>query len=383
MYAPDNVPQSPSALRQHRGRWFVLLLGLLALGLVVWFLSDRVLEHRSNPQAAPRAVTPRGDLAADEQTTIALFRTASPSVAYITTRARARDLFSLNLFEIPQGTGSGFVWDEDGHIVTNFHVIQEASSARVTLADNSTWDAQLVGIAPDQDLALLSIKAPQSRLTPIPIGTSADLQVGQKVFAIGNPFGLDQTLTTGIISALGRELPAVTGRTIAGAIQIDAAINPGNSGGPLLDSAGRLIGVNTAIYSPSGASAGIGFAVPVDTVNRVVPQLIRHGRVIRPGLGARIADDATAQRLGLSGVLLIEVSKGSAAEAAGLRGTRRDDEGRLVLGDTIVGIDTTPVTSNNDLFNALDKYKVGDTVTVAILRDNARLTVPVTLQALQ
>jgi S1-C subfamily serine protease len=253
----------------------------------------------------------------------------------------------------------------------------------VTLADNSTWDAQLVGIAPDQDLALLSIKAPQSRLTPIPIGTSADLQVGQKVFAIGNPFGLDQTLTTGIISALGRELPAVTGRTIAGAIQIDAAINPGNSGGPLLDSAGRLIGVNTAIYSPSGASAGIGFAVPVDTVNRVAPQLIRHGRVIRPGLGARIADDATARRLGLSGVLIIEASKGGAAEAAGLRGTRRDDEGRLVLGDIVVGVDTAPVTSINDLFNALDKYKVGDTVTVAILRDDARLTVPVTLQALQ
>lgn len=304
------------------------------------------------------------------------------NVVYITTLARARDLFSLNLFEIPQGTGSGFVWDEDGHIITNFHVIQGASSARVTLADNSTWDAQLVGMAPDQDLAMLSIKAPRSQLQPIPVGTSTDLQVGQKAFAIGNPFGLDQTLTTGIISALGREITAVTGRTIAGVIQTDAAINPGNSGGPLLDSAGRLIGVNTAIYSPSGASVGIGFAVPVDTVNRVVPQLIRHGRVIRPGLGARIADDATARRLGLSGVLLIEVSQGSAAAAAGLRGTRRNDEGRLVLGDIIVGVETAPVTSINDLANALDQYKVGDTVTVAILRDNARLTVPVTLREL-
>jgi len=361
-----------------------MLLGLLlALGLVVWSRSSCFLQPGRNPQAVPRVVTPRGDLAADEQTTIALFRNASPSVVYITTLARARDLFSLTLFEIPQGTGSGSVWDEDGHIITNFHVIQGASSAKVTLADNSTWDAQLVGMAPDQDLAMLSIKAPRSQLRPIPVGTSADLQVGQKVFAIGNPFGLDQTLTTGIISALGREITAVTGRTITGVIQTDAAINPGNSGGPLLDSAGRLIGVNTAIYSPSGASVGIGFAVPVDTVSRVVPQLIRHGRVIRPGLGARLADDVTARRLGLSGVLLIEVSKGSAAAAAGLRGTRRNDEGRLVLGDIIVGVETAPVTSINDLANALDQYRVGDTVTVAILRDNVRLTVPVTLQELQ
>ncbi len=245
---------------------------------------------------------------------------ASPSVVYLTSLALKRDIFSLNLFEIPHGAGSGFVWDQDGHIITNFHVIQEASGARVTLADHSVWDAQLVGTAPDQDLAVLYINAPKHQLKPIAIGTSGDLQVGQKVFAIGNPFGLDQTLTTGIISALGREINAVTGRTISGVIQTDAAINPGNSGGPLLDSAGRLIGVNTAIYSPSGVSTGIGFAVPVDTVNRVVPQLIRHGRIIRPGLGVRIADDATARRFGLQGVLIIQVEKGSAAETAGLRG---------------------------------------------------------------
>jgi S1-C subfamily serine protease len=347
---------------------------------VVWSLTGRFQAHEHNPNAIPRTIAPRGDLAADEQTTIELFRNASPSVAYITTLAYQRDAFNLNLFEIPQGTGSGFVWDQEGHIITNFHVIQEASGAKVTLADNSDWDAQLVGVAPDQDLAVLSIKAPAERLHPIPVGTSANLQVGQKVFAIGNPFGLDQTLTTGIISALGREIQARTGRDITGVIQTDAAINPGNSGGPLLDSASRLIGVNTAIFSPSGSSAGIGFAVPVDTVNRVVPQLLRHGRVIRPGLGVRIADDATAARLGILGVLIFDVTEGSAA-AAGLRGTRRDNQGRLILGDVIVAIDDTAVTSMNDLMTVLDTYKVGDQVTVAVQRDGERLTVPMTLEA--
>jgi S1-C subfamily serine protease len=374
---------SPSQRHTPTSRWYLWLALAVVLGLVVWSLGGRSWRHRADPNAVPRAITARGDLAADEQATIALFRNASPSVVYITTLTVKRDVFSLNLFEIPQGTGSGFVWDQEGHIITNFHVIQGASGAKVTLADNSTWDARLVGMAPDQDLAVLFIKAPKNRLQPIPMGTSADLQVGQKVFAIGNPFGLDQTLTTGIISALGREITAATGRTISGVIQADAAINPGNSGGPLLDSASRVIGVNTAIYSPSGASVGIGFAVPVDTVNRVVPQLIRHGRVIRPGLGVRIADDATARRLGLSGVLIIDVGKDSAAAAVGIRGTRREDQGRLVLGDIIVGVEADRVTSLDDLANALDKYKVGDTVTVAVLRDEERLTMPITLQALE
>jgi S1-C subfamily serine protease len=373
-------PQQPLAVPASRWRfWFVLTL---VVGLI-WIVGTRVRENWRQSEAVPRAITPRGELAADERATIELFREASPSVVYITSLARRRDIFSLNLFEIPQGTGSGFIWDQDGHVITNFHVIQEASGARVTLADNSVWDAQLVGIAPDQDLAVLRISAPKHLLKPIAVGTSADLQVGQKVFAIGNPFGLDHTLTTGIISALGREITAVTGRTIAGVIQTDAAINPGNSGGPLLDSAGRLIGVNTAIYSPSGFSAGIGFAVPVDTVNRVVPQLVRHGRVIRPGLGVRVADDATSRRLGLKGILIIQVDKGSAAEAAGLRGTQRDASGRLQLGDIIVGIGSDPIASSDDLLNALDKYEVGKAVSVTILRDGNRQTVPVTLQALK
>jgi S1-C subfamily serine protease len=293
----------------------------------------------------------------------------------------------LNLFEIPQGSGSGFIWDQEGHVITNFHVIQDAlrggGSAKVTLADQSAWDARLVGVAPDKDLAVLSIHTPQHLLKPLAIGTSKDLLVGQKVFAIGNPFGLDQTLTTGIISALGREITSVNGRTITGVIQTDAAINPGNSGGPLLDSAGRLIGVNTAIYSSSGSSAGIGFAVPVDIVNRVVPQIIRYGRVMRPQLGVRLAEDTVSRRWGLPGVLILQIEPGSGAEAAGLQGTRIDARGRPSLGDIIVGIESDSVENADDLMNALEKYQAGDTVTVTVVRGDERLRVPVTIQASQ
>ncbi len=233
----------------------------------------------NDPRAAARAVTARGELFTDEKSTISLFKQASPSVVHITAITVQRDFFSLNLYQIPEGTGSGFVWDTNGNIITNFHVIQNADAAQVTLADQSAWKARRVGAAPDKDLAVLRIDAPANRLKAIPLGTSKDLQVGQRVFAIGNPFGLDQSLTTGVISALGREIESVTRRPIQGVIQTDAAINPGNSGGPLLDSAGRLIGVNTAIYSPSGGSAGIGFAIPADTVNRIVPELIRYGKI--------------------------------------------------------------------------------------------------------
>ena len=227
--------------------WFVLAVGF-------WLIYETFRPSLHDPDATQRVVTARGDLAADEQATIELFRNASPSVVYITSIAVRRNLFSLNLYEIPQGTGSGMIWDQQGRIVTNYHVISDANRIEVTLADHSTWKGVLVGAAPDRDLAVLQISAPAAKLRPITIGESDGLQVGQKVFAIGNPFGLDQTLTTGIVSALNREITAVTGRTIQGVIQTDAAINPGNSGGPLLDSAGRLIGVNTAIYSPSGGA---------------------------------------------------------------------------------------------------------------------------------
>src|SRR5438132_1613205 len=273
----------------------LLLVGIGAL--LVWHF----FFNHGTPAVDPRPVAPRGDLAADEKSTIDLLREASPSVAFITTAQRVE--FWNRSQEIPQGTGSGFIWDDAGHIVTNFHVvapmIQSKASATVTLSDHSSYDAALVGVSPDNDLAVVQIRAPKDKLPPIKVGTSNDLQVGQKVFAIGDPFGLDQTLTTGIVSALGRVIPSATGRLIEDVIQTDAAINPGNSGGPLLDSWRRLIGVNAAIYSPSGAYAGIGFAIPVDTVQRIVPQLIEHGQVTRPGLGIQVGPDQIAERLGL------------------------------------------------------------------------------------
>jgi S1-C subfamily serine protease len=337
----------------------------------------------NDPRAVPRPVTARGELLNDERSTIALFRQASPAVVNITAIGVQRDLFTLNLYQIPQGTGSGFVWDSSGNVITNFHVIQNADAAQVTLADQSNWKARVVGVAPDKDLAVLRIDAPANRLHPIPIGTSKDLQVGQSVFAIGNPFGLDQTLTTGVISALNREIESVTRRPIQGVIQSDAAINPGNSGGPLLDSAGRLIGVNTAIYSPSGASAGIGFAIPVDTVNRIVPELIRSGKVTRPGLGIQIGDEQIAQRLGITGVLVVDVSRGSAASKAGIQPTRRDADGRLRLGDIITAVDGKKVATPNDLYLVLEKYKIGDIVTLSMLRDGKAVQAKVALEAVQ
>ncbi|MBK9062473.1 MAG: trypsin-like peptidase domain-containing protein [Acidobacteria bacterium] len=330
--------------------------------------------------ADARPVAARGDLASDEKATIELFERCSPSVVYITSLAR-RPVSFFEMTEVPQGSGSGFVWDRQGHVVTNFHVIQNASSLVVTLADQSDWKATVVGVEPDKDLAVLRIGAPEAKLPPILVGTSRDLKVGQKVFAIGNPFGLDETLTTGIVSALGRTIEAVTGRKIQNVVQTDAAINPGNSGGPLLDSAGRLIGVNTQIASPSGASAGIGFAVPADTVNEVVPQLIAHGRVIRPRLGITPAQEGIARRLGISGVLVMEVQDGTGAAKAGLRGTRRGTDGSVVLGDVIIGVAGKKVASYDDLVSALEKQKVGDTVPVRILRGEGETTVDVTLSA--
>jgi S1-C subfamily serine protease len=368
-----------------RSMWtYLAVIAALAALSIVALRDSRVGGAALNdPRAVPRAVTPRNDFSADEKSTIALFRQASPGVVNITAIGVQRDLFTLNLYQIPQGTGSGFVWGTNGNIITNFHVIQNADAAQVTLADQSNWKARVVGVAPDKDLAVLRIDAPANRLHAIPIGSSKDLQVGQSVFAIGNPFGLDQTLTTGVISALNREIESVTRRPIQGVIQSDAAINPGNSGGPLLDSAGRLIGVNTAIYSPSGASAGIGFAIPVDTVNRIVPELIRSGKIIRPGLGIQIADEQIAQRLGVTGVLVVDVARGSAASKAGIQPTRRDAEGRLRLGDIITAVDGKKVVTPNELFLLLEKYKIGEVVTITVLRDGKTVQAKVALEAVQ
>jgi S1-C subfamily serine protease len=361
-------------------RSLLLPLALLALAVVlVVRLAGAWLDRRA-PAPEPRPVTPRGDLAADEKATIELFRAASPSVVFITTVARGFTGF-FEIEEVPRGTGSGFVWDKDGHVVTNFHVIQGASGARVTLHDQTEWPAELVGVAPDQDLAVLRIRAPAEKLAPILVGTSRDLQVGQKVFAIGNPFGLDFTLTTGIVSALGRSIRSLTGRPIEEVIQTDAAINPGNSGGPLLDSAGRLVGVNTQIASPSGASAGIGFAVPVDTVGRVVPQLLQHGKIVRPQLGVTVADDRVLRRARVPGVLVMSVERGSGADRAGLRGTYRGDDGALVLGDVIQAVDGREVRSVDDLHAALGGHRPGETVRVRVLRDGKTLELDVALDA--
>ena len=321
--------------------------------------------------SAPAASAHSG-LGEDERSTIARFRAASPSVLFITNLAVRRDFFSMNVTEIPQGSGSGFVWDAQGHVITNFHVVRGAQALQVTLADQSVFEAKVIGAAPEKDLAVLKVEAPASRLRALPIGRSADLQVGQKVLAIGNPFGLDQTLTTGVISALGREIDSVAGVPIRDVIQTDAAINPGNSGGPLLDSSGRLIGVNTAIFSPSGAYAGIGFAIPVDTVAWVVPDLIAHGRLVRPSLGVQLVAEEQTARLGLEGALVLGVVEKSGAAAAGVRPTQRDDRGRIVLGDLIVAAGGRPVRSNGDLLLALEERQAGDVLAITVERDGRR-----------
>jgi S1-C subfamily serine protease len=378
--------------------WAILLPLLCIAGvvlLILWWLGVfRGQGPVHDPNAQPRAVTPAGDLAADEKATIELFKNASPSVVYITTVAVARDRLTLDLREIPRGTGSGFVWDNEGHIVTNYHVIEQvvrdlirgAPVAKVTLADGSTWTGHFTGAAPDYDLAVLKIDAPKERLPAIPIGSSADLQVGQKTFAIGNPFGLDQTLTTGVVSALGREIKSESNRTISGVIQTDAAINPGNSGGPLLDSAGRLIGVNTAIISPSGAYAGIGFAIPVDTVNQVVPQLIRTGvaKASRADLGLTFVDEQQARRVfGLKqGLLILDVKTESGAAQAGLRPTRRNADNEIVPGDVVLAIDNQAVRSRADVERLIGKRKAGDTVTLRVQRGDEVSDVQVTLDGI-
>jgi len=351
--------------------------------MLFWQFLPAIEAWFSPRQAPERTVTPRGDLAADEKATIELFEQSRASVVYITTAQLVRDVWTRNVFSVPRGTGSGFIWDDAGHVVTNFHVIQGASEATVKLADGRDYRAALVGASPAHDIAVLKIGVGFKRPPAVPVGTSADLKVGQKVFAIGNPFGLDWTLTTGIVSALDRSLPGEAGGpAIDHLIQTDAAINPGNSGGPLLDSAGRLIGINTAIYSPSGASAGIGFAVPVDTVMRVVPQLIKSGKYIRPALGIEV-DEQLNQRLlaltGNKGVFVLRVTPGSAAHKAGLAGVEITPQG-IVPGDRIVRIDGTAIDDVANLLAWLDDRKVGDVVVLSVERAGKSREVQVELQ---
>jgi S1-C subfamily serine protease len=342
----------------------ILLAGAAALAAT---LAVSLPAISRNDPPTPRAVTPRGALTADEQANVDVFKRVSPSVVHITTLAAQRDMFSLNVQQVPRGTGTGFVWDTNGHIVTNFHVIQGANAARVTLADQTSFDAKLVGAFPDRDLAVLKIEAPAAKLPPIPVGLSRDLLVGQRVYAIGNPFGLDQTLTTGIVSALNREIESFNNRSIRGVVQTDAAINPGNSGGPLLDSAGRLIGVNTQIASPSGASAGIGFAIPVDEVNRIVPRLIRDGRINRPALGVTAGPPGLTKALQLPpGVTIIASAAGSPAAKAGLQPFRRGRDGGVLMGDVVTEVDGQAVQDLDDVLTLLEQKQAGDSVTLTL-----------------
>jgi S1-C subfamily serine protease len=363
---------------------FLWIATAALLLILAWHGLPLIQSLLLGTQAEPRVVAPRGNLAEDERSTIALFEAARSSVVFISTTERVLAPWSRNALNVPRGTGSGFVWDEAGHVVTNHHVLAGASGATVRLADGRAFSAALVGTSPAHDLAVLRIGVAIGRPSPLPIGTSADLRVGQKVFAIGNPFGLDWTLTTGIISALNRELPAQAGSVMVGLVQTDAAINPGNSGGPLLDSAGRLIGVNTAIFSPSGASAGIGFAVPVDVVNRVVPRLIADGGYVRPDLGIRTdaqLNEALSARLGVQGVFVLDVVPGSTAAVAGLRPAQLTADGGFIPGDIITAVAGRPVSRVPELLAALDRYDPGATVGLTVLRGGRSITLDIPLQA--
>lgn len=370
-------PRADSDSPSSRARPGVSINGSLVMMLAILVLA---LVYRDFTRQE-RLIVARGDLAADEKATIEIFKRVAPSVVHVDNVAQGFDWRSLNEFDVPRGSASGFVWDQSGHIVTNYHVIHDADKAWVTLADNTRLVATLIGVDETKDLAVLKVDCPANKLQPIPLGTSFDLEVGQKVFAIGSPFELDQTLTTGVIGGLGREIESLSGRPIQGVIQTDAAINPGNSGGPLLDSAGRLIGVTTAIKSPSGGSVGIGFAVPVDTVQRVVPQIISTGKVRRPGLGIRTLEDRRTALLPVKkrGVVIDQVYPNSAAAKADLRGI---DWERQVVGDVILKVDDDDVRNQNDLYRSLDRRDVGDTVRITIWRDEKEFEVNVTLQAI-
>ena len=342
-----------------------------------------VFQPFSSASISPPANITDPSLATDEQNNIEVYKATAPGVVYIQSTTMSRDLFGL--FSQPvEGVGSGSIIDEQGNILTNYHVIANAEKLSVSFGSGKNYPAKVVGRDPDTDLAVIKLlETPKEALTVVPMGDSDKLIVGQKVLAIGNPFGLDRTLTTGVISGLQRPIRAQNGRPIEGAIQTDASINQGNSGGPLLDSHGRMIGINSQIESPSGASAGVGFAIPINIAKRIVPQLISNGEVRRPKLGVttRAVESLSNQvRLPVSsGALIINVLPDTGAARAGLRGIVQTEDGEVEIGDIIVGIDGQKVSSNDDLYRALDKHQVGDTVNVAIYRDGRQMTVPVKL----
>ncbi|MGR9116430.1 MAG: S1C family serine protease [Gammaproteobacteria bacterium] len=361
----------------------LMLYGAIVFFAVLYFLQYYPTFLNGTDSAKPRTVTPRGKLSDIEQVTIQLFQNTSPSVVNISTVSQQVNPWTRDITRIPKGSGSGFFWNDKGYIVTNFHVLEGASEAWVRLQDQRNLRAALVGASPQHDLAVLRILVPFDKTVPIALGSSKELQVGQSVFAIGNPFGLDHTLTTGVISALNRSIAVSPTKHFDDLIQTDAAVNPGNSGGPLLDSAGRLIGINTAIFSPSGASAGIGFAVPVDIINRVVPMLIAKGRYIPPILGIASDDRIShliTRNLGVDGLLLLEVQPGFPAHQAGLKGSQLDSNGNIIPGDIIQALDDKTVRDMESLLDVLSDYNAGDRVKVSAWRNGEPFDVEVTLK---
>lgn len=357
-------PGQPAFSGVFSGTFFsVMLLALLG------FLGMRSLwPHGLSSRPEPRPVEPVGELSPEELSTVALFERASRSAVSIQASNVRRYRGELSPTEVTQDTGSGFVWDEDGHVVTNLHVVKDGTLYTVRFQDGTAYRAEFVGAAPDYDLAVLRVQAPPETFTPLPLGRSGGLRVGQRTFAIGYPFGLEQTLTTGVCSGLDRAIQSMSGLAIHGVIQTDAAINPGNSGGPLLDSSGRLIGVNTAIASATGANTGVGFAVPVDTVNRIVPRILQEGNIERAGLGIVIGDDLLAADAGLQGAVVGGVSRSGPAQRAGMVGVTQTEEGALVLGDVIVGIDDQEIRRAADLYQAFEVYRAGEDVLVRVNR---------------
>ncbi|MGB4299246.1 MAG: trypsin-like peptidase domain-containing protein [Candidatus Saccharicenans sp.] len=343
-------------------------LSCLVLFIFLWSVWVAILPAKAAAQ-----------LTDDEKNTIDVVKRAQNSVVYVTNIKLVVDFFTWTEEKIPRGTGSGFIWDDQGHIITNYHVIEDGDIFSITLPNQDQRQAKLVGKEPAKDIAVLKVEGNLKGLNPIKIGASANLQVGQKAIAIGNPFGFDHTVTAGIVSALGRSMPGVGGVTIRDMIQTDASINPGNSGGPLLNSAGELIGMNTMIISPSGASSGIGFAIPVDTIKKIVPQIIKYGRVIRPGLGLTYLPDSYSRQLGIEGVIIYEVPAGSEAYKKGIRGLTRGRFGRILIQDIIKEVDGKKVASFDDLYNLLDNYKIGDTVTLTLERNGQKRKVQLSL----
>ena len=365
-------------MRETTKAWILPILVTGFVGIAVFALNESEPIGQATPTATV-GMASTGFQTDDETNNIEVFKNASPSVVFVTNTALRRQMFSLNVMEIPQGSGTGFVWNDEGYIVTNFHVVYRANKITIRLQDGTDYDAEVVGTAPDKDLAVLRIDAPKKILKSIPLGDSAQLSVGRKVLAIGNPFALDTTLTVGVVSALGREIKSLDQRTIKDVIQTDAAINPGNSGGPLLNSVGELVGVNTQIYSPSGGSAGIGFAIPVNSVKKIVPQLIEHGRLFRPVLGIEVLPDYWARRLSVKGVAVMSVQRGLPASTAGMIGIREDRQGRIHLGDVIIAINDDPVINQDNLLDLLERHEPGDKITVTTLREDKIQNFEVTL----